>query len=264
MRAARTLCLVGAALLLAAPAAWADWDPGDGHKMHFPQLPDPFGWDVAFAPAFPMYVGPNELADDWLCTETGPVEDIHIWFSWSEGWEGPIPSILVAIYSDDPVGPHGYSQPRDILWEKEFLAGEFTTRPAGAGDQGFYDPATDYIMEHDHDAFFQLNIVDILDPFIQTEGEVYWLSLTVNCDPVSGPIPGWKTADVDSYPEPDTGQHYRDDAVWRCMGMNVWEWQELVDPLDGESLDLAFVITPEPATLGLLAVGALALLRRRA
>jgi len=29
----------------------ADWDPGDGHKMHFPQLPDPEGWDVRISNA---------------------------------------------------------------------------------------------------------------------------------------------------------------------------------------------------------------------
>lgn len=32
-------------LALGGPAL-ADWQPGDGHKMHFPQLPDEDGWDV--------------------------------------------------------------------------------------------------------------------------------------------------------------------------------------------------------------------------
>lgn len=42
------------------------------------------------------------------------------------------------------------------------------------------------------------------------------------------------------------------------------DWRPLIDPINGESLDLAFVITPEPATIGLLAVGAgMALLRKR-
>ena len=31
-------------LLIFPSMALADWDPGDGHKMHFPQLPDPLGW----------------------------------------------------------------------------------------------------------------------------------------------------------------------------------------------------------------------------
>ena len=37
-----------AVMAMVAPAAVADWDPGDGHKMHYPQLPDPNGWDVNF------------------------------------------------------------------------------------------------------------------------------------------------------------------------------------------------------------------------
>ena len=66
--------------LYAAPAR-ADWQPGDGHKMHFPQLPDEDGWDVNAT----MGVC---LADDWMCSETGPVEDIHFWGSWKHGDDG--------------------------------------------------------------------------------------------------------------------------------------------------------------------------------
>jgi hypothetical protein len=44
---------------------FGDWDPGDDFKMHFPQLPDPLGWDIVFYPNSSW-----ELADDWLCTET--------------------------------------------------------------------------------------------------------------------------------------------------------------------------------------------------
>ncbi len=51
------------------------WQSGDPHKMHFPQLPDVEGWDVDVTYA-------NILADDWKCSETGPVEDIHFWYSW--------------------------------------------------------------------------------------------------------------------------------------------------------------------------------------
>ena len=40
-------------------------------------------------------------------------------------------------------------------------------------------------------------------------------------------------------------------------------WRELIDPRTGISLDMAFVITPEPATLALLTLGAIAVLRRR-
>ena len=41
----RTLLAFSCVALLAGPAL-ADWEPADGHKMHFPQLPDEDGWDV--------------------------------------------------------------------------------------------------------------------------------------------------------------------------------------------------------------------------
>ena len=74
MRSLAILCL-GA--FLVAPVL-ADWDPGDGHKMHFPQLPDEEGWDV-------NATFPKVLADDWTCSGTGWVEDIHFWGSWRHG-----------------------------------------------------------------------------------------------------------------------------------------------------------------------------------
>jgi hypothetical protein len=59
------------------------WQPEDGHKMHYPQLPDETGWDVNGS--LPLI-----LADDWQCSETGPVKDIHWWGSWKDGIEGQI------------------------------------------------------------------------------------------------------------------------------------------------------------------------------
>ena len=37
-----------AVMLLAGTNVLADWEPGDPHKMHFPQLPNPMGCDVSF------------------------------------------------------------------------------------------------------------------------------------------------------------------------------------------------------------------------
>ena len=55
-----------------------------------------------------------------------------------------------------------------------------------------------------------------------------------------------------------------DDAVWADdPASSITGWQELIDPQTGESLDLAFVITPEPATLAILFPGGLTLLLRR-
>ena len=64
---------------------------------------------------------------------------------------------------------------------------------------------------------------------------------------------GWKTS-LD---------HWNDDAVF--MGSDGL-WHEFRDPVTGVSLDMAFVITPEPGTLVLLAAAGIGLLlfaRRR-
>jgi hypothetical protein len=55
--------------------ALGDWDPGDGHKMHWPQNPDPFGWDICLHDQL--------VADDFLCTASGAITDIHFWVSWT-------------------------------------------------------------------------------------------------------------------------------------------------------------------------------------
>jgi hypothetical protein len=68
------------------------------HKMHFPQLPDLEGWDV-----YAVY--PKTLADDWQCSETGEVLDIHFWGSWrdtdgdpyTDHYQTPIPFFYLSI-----------------------------------------------------------------------------------------------------------------------------------------------------------------------
>jgi len=100
----------------------ADWEPGDGHKMHYPQLPDEDGWDVYATAGLKQY--PQVcLADDWRCTETGPVMDIHFWGSWKGGIEGNILAFVIAIADDIPADPTGgipYSRPGTTLWERTF------------------------------------------------------------------------------------------------------------------------------------------------
>ncbi len=94
------------AIFLLSGVALADWSPGDGHKMHEPQLPnwDMEGWDV-------NATYPIVLADDWLCTETGYVKDLHFWGSWLWDMVGTIDSFLISFHYNIPVGPNGWSIP---------------------------------------------------------------------------------------------------------------------------------------------------------
>ncbi|KKL14622.1 hypothetical protein LCGC14_2513840, partial [marine sediment metagenome] len=84
MNATRNILIITVICALAIPS-FADWPDTDDHKMHWPQLPDPFGWDVF---AGTTADGTQKvLADDWLCTQSGPVDDIHFWGSRQGEWE---------------------------------------------------------------------------------------------------------------------------------------------------------------------------------
>ena len=250
MKTAMTFVLTcaGCLVMLAAPAA-ADWFDGEPHKMHFPQLPDPTGWDVSGTV-------PNILADDWQCSETGPVSDVHIWGSWHSDIIGEIAEIRVGIYDNVPAvagDPTSFSQPGSLLWIQSFSSTDIAViNPYGTGNQGWFDPAAGIALQNDHQLYHQINIENIANPFVQTFGEVYWLmvSLTVVPDPV-GAEWGWKTSQ----------DHFMGAATYLLPGAT---WKTLNDPITTEPLDLAFVITPEPTSLALLLGCGLLMVRRRA
>ena len=266
-------------VVLASGIARADWVPEDGHKMHFPQLPDPNGWDVN--------ITADNMFDDWKCSQSGPVDDIHFWASWKgdvgvAGFDNADPNqfgaIRVQIWSDMPAdcpdNPLEYSHPDLKLWEQYFSTTEttaplpdFTMREAGQGAQGWFDPqfpsTTDpLVIPDDHDLYYQINFTDIPNPFEQVEGTIYWLA--IHAMPINvGPELGWKTADVTSYPEPYTDNHFQDDGVFYYGTWLELRNPDINSPSFGESLDLAFVITPEPVTMVVLALGLLPILLMR-
>ena len=273
MRRARTLFWVSTGLLAMAlaGAARADWDPGDPHKMHHPQLPDlgPLGMDVNAS-------GLNILADDFKCTWTGPITDIHIWGSWL-GDRLPIPAVggtgdpkavafTLSIHEDIPAGPDTFSRPGEQIWGWTFQPGEFQVRCYRTDImEGWYDPAEpQYIPSQPPEGpadtmCWQYNF--FLDPVVaarQEEGKIYWLDLrAVPMDDEA--LFGWKTT------LPDL--HWNDDAVWDWGSELPRFWRPMTYPdghdLEGRTLDLAFVITPEPATLALMGLGLAGLLARR-
>jgi len=235
----KTIYLIVLLFLLGSLSA--DWDPTETHGMHFPQLPDPTGYDVDCNL-------PRTLADDFLCTESGPIREIHIWISQRYLQEPtpppppPIFNIHLSIHEDIPAGIlEPWSMPGQLLWEGNFTPGQFIIRePAYEGDQGWFDPWMQFVWLFDHNWFWQVNIEPILDPFIQVEGEIYWLDVTID----SQEEIGWKTS-LD---------HWNDDAVFYDETFPPNYWRELIDPEPPfESLDLAFVIGgsefPKPVQL---------------
>jgi hypothetical protein len=258
------IALVAFALCMGATLARADWDPDDPYKWL--QLPDPNGWDVNVTAV-------QILADDFLCSETGWITDIHFWGSWEGGGVGTIESIYLNIHEDVPAGQDPdkpWSHPGDVVWSRVFDPTTYAgvvIREWGVGEQGWYDAGTGQYNPDDHFETWQVNVfLDQQDWFLQQgspdEPTVYWLSITTYL-PAGGPQFGWKTS-LD---------HWNDDAVsgaWFGPSHGAPAWgQELLDPVTGESLDLAFVITgtpiPEPGAFVLIGTGLLSLLawRRR-
>lgn len=243
-----------ALLVFRGAAAWADWDPGDPYKMHYPQLPNIAGWDVKVD-------GPNVVADDFLCTETGPITSIHFWGSWNNDLIGNLSNIHLSIHSDipdDPNNPNDYSMPGDLLWEyntNDHAPALVTWRPYGGGPQGWYDPMSipPVVIPVNHQLTFQYNVqIDPASQFAQQAGTIYWLDIHVINDLVETQF-GWKTS---------SSPHWNDDAVWEDPS---GKWAELRDPLEPtQSLDMAFVVVPEPSTtLLILGAGLMGIVRHR-
>ncbi|MFA5291552.1 MAG: PEP-CTERM sorting domain-containing protein [Phycisphaerae bacterium] len=241
-----TICLI-----CIVSTANANWQPGDDYKMHYPQLPDTLGWDVAFD----SMTLQRPLADDWQCSKTGVVSDIHLWLSWLGDDATYISSMHVAIYSDNPydVYTNPFSTPGEILWEGLFYPVDMIYY--GSGDQGFFSPFGGPPVANDHEDIYQINITDIQNPFVQEEGTIYWLAINLWWARTEDQeMPGWKTSE----------NHFNDGAVYSMNGY----WYQLVYPENDPpnrtgNLDLAFVITPEPTTICLLALGALSIIRKK-
>ena len=258
MKATKTILMIATVMFVVAPAL-ADWDIGDDYKMHFPQLPDLVNGMNVLATA------PTILADDFLCTQSGPITDIHIWGSWlfdqfpinsANGTTDPgFVDFHLSIHKDVPKDTSNpYSHPGDLLWEMDFAPGDFTDRLWTDSNERFFDPEANQIIGFDTQVIQYNFLIDPTDAFDQVEGTIYWLDVSaISIDP--GAIFGWKTS----------ADHWNDDSVYGQIPATgqTTSWNELIDPDLGFSLDQAFVITPEPATMVLLSLSGVGMLFKR-
>lgn len=191
-----------------------DWP---NHKMHYPQLPDPNGWDV-------RAMEPTSLADDWRCSETGPIDDIHFWGSWKDDIIGEIEMFVITIHDNIPVGPFGYSVPGNIICGPMYVpAADIIVTPVEPpSPQGWYDPITGEIIPDDHQQYFRY---DYYSPGMctQVQGEIYWLRISAFVIDPANTQWGWKS----------TLDHFMDDAVWAPLPdapIPPDQWIEIYEP----------------------------------
>ena len=216
-----------------------DWVAGQPYKMHWPQLPDlgSTGIDISLSR--------TPLADDFKCTATGPIRDIHIWGSFQEDVlpkDGPESlTFQLSIYSDVPATQDRWSRPDSLKWTRTFKPGEYSARKVHDGPEDWYEPVAGLYASANHRQAFQYNFCIDRDPFVQQQGTVYWLvvdDLSTNAEYMFG----WKTT--------SPRYHWNDDAVYQ-MSTKVG-WTAMTYPkghrYEGRTLDLAFVITGDDTT----------------
>ncbi len=222
-----TFTIIFILLLGSAHVGLAHWTEADGHKMHYPQLPDPKGWDVCLRPM--------AVADDFRCSESGAITDIHFWISWKDDIVDEVLDWAVSIYDNRVVD--GVSQPGTELWR--FKEGKISIRIEEPSEQGWLCPCVDSLEEHvlpdNHKYYALINLTEIVEPFRQREGEVYWLVIRANATLYEAPRPqpevGWKTSI----------NHYGSPAMWIKWPLSTIRWTP-VPSLSSEQIDMAFVI----------------------
>jgi len=252
---------------------------GGGAAVKYEQSPDVAnGMDVLNGPRarMPSANGWHEvfLADDFLCTATGPVTEITIWSSYLNdeltGDPGELPLFTLGIFSDVPadLSHTGYSMPGELLWDAYLVADSETLLTLEA-DELFFDPlehrypdAVGGIIGGDTQVWEYTFRIDPRNAFVQEEGTTYWLGVLHSIDQNGDGVfdsdelmnleqtqwaYGWKTSD----------QPWNDSAVWQevftptpanaapVIPSNSQLWQELIDPRTGQGLDLSFRLATE-------------------
>ncbi|MGB2864492.1 MAG: GEVED domain-containing protein [Sedimentisphaerales bacterium] len=219
------------------------------------------GLDIDATADFPITWPPVTVADDFVCTTTGPLTDITVWSSF---FDDQLPGngvdsirFTLSIFrslSTYPINT-GSSTPGELLWTRQFRTGEYGSSIFAENlREGWYAPA----LEPPNYQPFGDSIcrkydfsIDANDAFIQQgtldNPVVYWLAVQAFIVHPPGSIAtrlGWKTS-------PD---HWNDSAVWvwgedlpSDFDTDVWNRLRYPSghPLGGDHIDLAFAVSTQ-------------------
>ena len=121
-------------MFLAAMTARADWPNTNATKYYQPPDLTPASYNVLAAqpPAGSGAGLPLILADDFPCTLTGPITDIHIWASWlGDAATANVPDmpITLGFWSDVPASNNVVANPFPVI--PAYCFGRKPFSPAG-------------------------------------------------------------------------------------------------------------------------------------
>jgi hypothetical protein len=183
---------------------------------------------------------PKALADDFKCSGSGPITDLHVWGSWLNDLVDRQVVFNLGIWSDASAGA-APSRPGILLWRGVFTPGQYNSQLAAQASERFYDPSllgtagASSILGSDTAVWRYDFYVATNKAFWQTNGQIYWLSVQAQTTATQNAIFGWKTSPT----------HWRSDAVFGVLqeGTVATPWKEVVHPETGASLDLSFKLT---------------------
>ena len=168
--------------------------------VKYVQWPNPFGYDVWNSTPFPPGVtdGPWVLADDFICTNTGPITDIHLWGSWlnNQVLTNTV-TFWIAMFADVPANPPNvpFSHPGGLIWEQCFAPGQYSESLYGTGQEYFLDPGPPQIVGSDSQIWYYCFYPT--NPPIQqgstSNPKTYWLAVFAQMPTGSQSPFGWKT-----------------------------------------------------------------------
>ncbi len=236
---------IGLAVLFFAATALAQTQCVVTNGVKYLQPPNLSGYDISDGLGY-------VLADDFVCTNTGPITDIHIWGSWLHDVHSAVTNFIIGIYSDVPAGTNAAgaptpSHPGGLLWSESFSTGQFSESIYTVGQEQFISPASVDIIGPDTNVWFYCFYPT--NPFTQTGSAalptVYWLAVYAQGlfgGAIANPPQfGWKTTpsirnDV-SVNTQWTGSLPPAGAPWNTNSTPG------NSPIGAQPLDLAFVLT---------------------
>src|SRR5882724_5198411 len=218
------LTAIWVALLAPRPALAQTGQCPETNVLKYVQLPQIDGgfdlWDT----------GPWALADDFTCTNTGPITDIHLWGAWLNDMVDFNTTFWLAIYDDVPAVTNGPvfipSRPgTNLVWQQYFGPGQYSQSQVAVGIGNFYNPEPPAFMGNDSKVYYYCFYPT--NPPVQTGTanipKIYWLA--VYAKPLEGTSVqfGWKSAKIQRF---DISTH----TQWPGSAPNTANWRPNYDP----------------------------------